>query len=105
MVKQVPVTKSFYSTLHIVLNSPVVWWCSANLFSCKLEGGWWAPAIQQNFGSYVQQLRKASLHHYTWEYVVTYNRFAEKFVQEILVYCFVQCECVDLQQPQLKPEN
>jgi len=32
----------------MVLNKTVVWWYSANLFTCKLEGGWWAPAIQQN---------------------------------------------------------
>ena len=42
----------FLNLTKVVFNSPVVWWCSANLFTCKLEGGWWAPAIQQDVGQW-----------------------------------------------------
>ena len=90
---QLQVLNSTVSTLQLVFNSPVVWWCSANLFSCKLEGGWWAPAIQQNLGF----VYKENHYYYTWEFDISLK------ICKQYRFWTVQSKCVNL-QPQLKSE-
>ena len=90
---QLQVLNSTVSTLQLVFNSPVVWWCSANLFSCKLEGGWWAPAIQQN----LEFVYKENHYYYTWEFDISLK------ICKQYRFWTVQSKCVNL-QPQLKSE-